>query len=175
MIKADVSQLQKSLEEAKKLIKARLENMVKEFVYESSVKFIDNTPYGDAVANERYYNMESRLEYLSPVQGTAKAGWEVGFNESNSNPFPSPASSEEALDVKQKIAAKVKTYQLGDTVYLTNAVPYVANTGWTLPNFGSLEGGYSAQAPQGIMKPSTTEVLSLYNSDLQRLYNRHGL
>ncbi len=61
MIKADVSQLQKSLEEAKKLIQARLENMVAGFAADVAESASMATRKGDAGSLEtnpvyrRYY------------------------------------------------------------------------------------------------------------------------
>lgn len=172
MIKVNTSALQASLEKAKNEIKRKLENMVKEFTYQSSVIFIDNTPYGDSDTYASLYNNPRRLAFFpSASEGSAKSGWYVGITEPALDPYPSP-TTEDAGEIKDRARIDVREYRLGEKVFIANYVPYVASEGWLMPHFGSLEGGYSkSQAPQGIWKPSMVEIQRLLGQDLQRYYD----
>ena len=61
-------------------------------------------------------------------------------------------------------------YKLGDVVYIMNSVPYVNTPGFTVASFDSLENGYSAQAPYGIMEPTLHAILGIYDSELNKYY-----
>lgn len=168
---SNTDEIAKQLEEYSKEVERKLRNMVKSFVYEVTVKVIDNTPYGDSEKYSYFYNIPTRLQFLPATEGTAKGGWFVGINEDYSMSFPSQASSKEADEIKYRAKAGTTYYKLGDTVYIANSVPYVANSGWTWRQFGALEDGYSDQAPNGIMKPTIADVQNSIESDLKRYYD----
>lgn len=172
MIKVNTSALEASLEKAKLEIKRKLENMVKEFTYQSTIIFIDKTPYGDSETYANFYNSPARLAFFPTGEaGSARAGWFVGVGEPNLDPYPSP-TSEDASDIKSRANTDAQEYNLGERVFIANYVPYVVKSGWPYPQFKSLEEGASrTQAPQGIWVPSMVEIQRLLNQNLQRYYD----
>ena len=172
MISVDSTALSKDLEQFYKDVVRKLENMVRGFAYEVTLSAIDNTPFGDDVTYQSLYNLPSRLKFAPAKAGSAKGGWVISMNGMDGDMFPMQASSREATDVKNKAKQDSSNYQLGDTVYITNFVPYVTHNGWTLPRFGSLEAGYSEQAPFGIKTPTLEQVQATYKVNLQRYYDQ---
>ena len=172
MVTCDTTKIEKQLQEFHRAAIQRMRNMVIFFSYKVAVEAVENTPIG--TLNSLYYK-PSRLAVMEPEVGSAKGGWTASFNipANITDPGSGRADDELAMNVKDRIYSSLRPYKLGDTVFLTNAVPYVANSGWTEPYYGSLEGGYSQQAPQGIMKPTFAMVQSVFSkgSSLVQYYN----
>lgn len=169
-ISANIAALQKSLEEAKKEINRKLESMVQIFSYWITWQAIENTPYGDSELYFRYYNIKTRLKWFLPYEGSAKGGWTISMNLPTKILVPERASSVEALNIKSNADKDSMSYKLGDTVYIVNSVPYMANSGFTQPSFDSLENGYSAQAPRGVMEPTIEQIQNIYQLKLDEYY-----
>jgi hypothetical protein len=169
-VTCNIDELLDSLKKLEEEVTRKLEGMVEIFVYNIAYQAIENTPYGNAVQNARYYNSSARLKWFMPVEGSAKGGWTVTMETPSRVLVPLRADSENAINTKEDAERDSKTYKLGDTVYIMNSVPYVATAGFTSPSFGSLEGGYSAQAPQGIMGPTVDSILGVYQLKLNEYY-----
>jgi hypothetical protein len=148
-----------SIKKLEEEVTRKLEGMVEIFVYN-----------GNAVQNARYYNSPARLKWFMPIEGSAKGGWTVTMETPSRVLVPLRADSENAINTKEDAERDSKAYKLGETVYIMNSVPYVATAGFTSPSFGSLEGGYSAQAPQGIMGPTVDSILNVYQLKLNEYY-----
>lgn len=159
-----------SLKKLEEEVAQKLKTMVETFVYNIAWQAIENTPFGNAEANKRYYYSNLRLKWFMPIEGSAKGGWTVSMNTPTRVLVPLRADSEAAINTKEDADRDSKAYKLGDTVYIMNSVPYVATEGFTSPNFGSLEGGYSRQAPQGIMKPTVDSIINIYQLKLDEYY-----
>ena len=150
----------------------RMEAMVAGFAYEVTLAAIDNTPFGDDIKYASLYSLPSRLKYLPARAGSAKGGWVIGMNAPDGDMFPAQATSQEATNIKNTARWDASRYKLGDTVFITNYVPYVGSDGWTFPSFKSLESGYSPNAPLGIMSPTLENIQATYKIDLMRYYKQ---
>ena len=170
-ITCDTSKLQESLKKFHEEAVRKMQGMVSTFTYWVTFEAIENTPMGQVTdSNAWMYNLPSRLRVLPAEAGSAKGGWTISLNAPTRIIFPTRASDESALNIKQDADTTSEKYKLGDTVFIMNSVRYVATEGWTLPKFGSLEGGYSSQAPNGIMEPTFHAILGIYQSDLKSYY-----
>jgi len=171
MISCDTSKLEADLKKFKEEATRKLEGMVEIFTYNLTVEAIDNTPIGQLnEGTDWMYNLPSRLRVLPAEPGSAKGGWTISFNGPTRIIFPERATDSNAYNIKSNADVASKGYKLGDVVYVMNSVRYVATEGWTLPKFGSLENGYSSQAPNGIMKPTLDAVMNIYSLDLKKYY-----
>jgi hypothetical protein len=170
-ISCDTSKLEESLKKFHEEAVRKMQGMVSTFSYWITWEAIENTPIGNVTeSNEWLYNLPSRLRVLPPEAGSAKGGWTISFNGPTRIIFPERASDENALNIKDNADNASQKYKLGDTVYIMNSVRYVASEGWTLPKFGSLESGYSAQAPNGIMEPTLHAIYGIYRAELKSYY-----
>ena len=175
-IVANIDALQKSLEEAKKEVAKKLEGMVQIFAYKVTWQAIENTPFGDSDEYAALYNRKARTRYLPAEAGFAKGGWVIEMDKPFSSNYFMQADSENAQNVKWAADQRSLNYNLGDTIYISNNVPYVANDAWPYPTYKngnpvrSLESGASTQAPQGIMKPTFDSIVSIYQLQLNEYY-----
>lgn len=175
-ITANIDALQKSLEEYKKIALRKLEGMVSIFVYKITWQAIENTPYGDSEAYSALYNKKARTRYIPAEAGFAKGGWAIEMDKPFSSNYFMQATSENAENVKWAADQRSLNYKLGDTVYISNNVPYVANNAWPYPNYRngdpvrSLESGASSQAPEGIMQPTIDQISGIYQLKLNEYY-----
>jgi hypothetical protein len=176
MVTCDTSKLEKQLQEFHAQAVKKMQQMVVMFSYEIAVEAIENTPFGTFNA---MYELKSRLKYLPAEVGSAKGGWNISMGKAVSiiNPSIDRADDEGAWNVKDRAWNAVRQYKLGDSIFITNAVPYVASEGFTRPWFGSLEGGYSPQAPEGIMKPTFGMIQSVFSkgASLVQYYNHKAI
>lgn len=169
-ISCDTSKLEQSLKKFHEEAVRKMQGMVQLFAYWITWEAINKTPFGDAVTYAEYYNLDSRLRWFSPKEGSAKGGWTISMNTPSRILVPEKASSREAENIKQNAKEDSLTYKLGDIVYIVNSVPYVNTIGFTQGRFGSLENGYSNQAPDGIMKPTIAEIEGIYQLNLNEYY-----
>jgi hypothetical protein len=169
-IACDTSKLEESLKKFHKEAIRKMEGMVSTFSYWVTWEAIENTPIGDDQTYAALYNVKERLRVLSPEAGSAKGGWTISFNAPTRIIFPERATDSNAQNIKSNADIDSEKYKLGDTVFIMNSVRYVASEGWTLPQFGSLENGYSSQAPNGIMEPTLHAIYGIYRSDLKSYY-----
>lgn len=169
-VTCNLNEVLDSLKKLEEEVTKKLEGMVQTFVYQIAWQAIENTPFGNAALNARYYQSRERLKWFMPIEGSAKGGWTVTMETPSRVLVPLRADSENALNTKRDAESDAKTYKLGQTVYVMNSVPYVANAGFTSPKFGSLEGGYSQQAPQGIMQPTMDSIMGVYQLQLNEYY-----
>lgn len=177
-LKVDTSKLLKQIQEYKEQVEKKLIKMVQLFSYNITLQAINNTPYGSLVnpdtgeLNNLYFIPARAQEYrLTPQPGHAKGGWILSFGSSSRNRMGVVATSEEAENVKLNAEIQSKEYKLGETIYITNNIPYVNNVGIVLEKFGSLEGGYSLQAPNGIFAPTVESIMNIYAQDLKSFYD----
>lgn len=173
MISMNTDEVLAFIEQYKADVERKLKGMVTKFSYQMTAKAIDITPYGDfsPQVRGRYYSRE-RIRYgLTPMPGHAKGGWTLTIGEEFTR-LGVVANGVNASNVKD--SAKFNSeqeYRLGQSIYIGNNVPYIMNTGFTQPEYGSLEGGYSAQAPDGIKNP-VLKIASAYSQDFKYLYDQ---
>ena len=169
-ITCNFSELEDSLKKFHEEAVRKMEGMVQLFAYKVTLEAIDNTPYGDDITYVKYYNIRQRLKWFMPFQGSAKGGWTISMNQPTHIRVPERANSKEATNIKENADIDSLKYKLGDVVYIMNSVPYVSTPGFTLASFDSLENGYSAQAPFGIMAPTEHAIFGIYASELNEYY-----
>lgn len=161
MITIDASKLIKSLEEAKLLIKKRLEHMVIRFTLDATHSAIGFTPLGDSVTFEDWYKART---LLPQVEGIAKGNWQVSLTGGMSLQL---ISGQDSGDAAERIAFdKMQGFQLGNTVYLGNTAPY----------FDALENNSSKQTGgKGIKAPTLAVVTGVYSLNLSEYYKQGAL
>lgn len=172
-IKSNIKELIQQFDTTKKEIDTGLVNMVKGFTYAITVEAIEQTPYGDPIRYAELYDLESRLIAVPDVgAGFAKGGWILSAGEPYYEAFNIKADGPSANNVKADARNNLNYYALGDTVYITNAVPYVVRPGFTLLTFGALNQGYSDDAPDGIMQPTVDTIMSVFRMNLKNYYDK---
>lgn len=154
MITADVSKALESLKKAHAEIVRRMENMVRGFAYEFAMTAVSNTPLGD---DEKYFKLYQRRTYLQPIAGFAQGSWQ--YSSTPNLVEQDIYSGNEAL---AKIKSKLAGYKLGESFTIGNTGPYI----------NSLNNGYSSQAPEGIVKPTIDQIMSVYKINLVRYYKQ---
>ena len=163
-IKASTTDLEMSLMKAAGTIALRLKQMVVGFSYEFTVTAIQNTPLGDASPEPNGYLSLYIKRYnetgLSPIEGFARGSWQVDFDNNIQMQSLYGANSGSVAGSAAKIS--LMNYNLGQKVYIANTGPYIVN----------LENGSSGQAPEGISKPTLTQVMDSYKIDLKRHYSK---
>ena len=169
-ITCDTSKLEQSLKKFHEEAVRKMQGMVALFSYKVTLEAIDNTPFGDSETYAGYYNLKSRLKWFLPYEGSAKGGWTISMNTPTYIRVPERANGREATNIKENADIDSLKYKLGDTVYIMNSVPYVSTPGFTAASFDSLENGYSAQAPYGIMEPTLHAIYGIYASSLDEYY-----
>lgn len=182
-IKTNIDVILKQIQEYKIKVERKLTGMVELFSYNVTVEAINNTPYGSLINPETgeinsLYFIPARSEkyFLSPEPGHAKGGWILSFGSSSKYKLGVIANSKEADNVKISAENASKDYKLGQTVYITNNIPYVSNSGIPIDGIGelkfeSLENGYSMQAPSGISEPTINSIMNVYAQNLKEYYD----
>ncbi len=176
-ISCDTSKLQQSLKKFHEEAIRKMEGMVQLFIYHVAFEAIENTPFGDDVEYAALYNNPARKRVLKNTKaGMAKGGWIIEMNKPYTSWWFMQADSENALNVKQSAEYRSENYKLGNTVYITNNVPYVSKDAWPYDTYKngspvrSLEGGASSQAPNGIMEPTLYAIYGIYTAELNNYY-----
>ena len=165
----NTKQLLKEITDYKNEVEGRLMKMATTFSYNIIVKAIDTTPFGTM---NPMYNIEARQKIfgLRAMPGHAKGGWKMTLNMDDPY-FTGVANDSGAKDIKNRAKKVTTKFKLGDSIYITNSVPYIANSGVPFSTFGSLENGYSSQAPDGIYGPTFDEIFSVYNMNLKTYFD----
>jgi hypothetical protein len=173
----DTSKLEESLKKFYEEAIRKMEGMVQIFAYKIAYEAIENTPFGNADDYAALYNNRTRMRILKNAKaGMAKGGWIVEMNKPYTSWWFMQADDENALNVKQSAEYRSENYKLGNTIYITNNVPYVSKDAWPYDTYKngspvrSLEGGASSQAPNGIMEPTLHAIYGIYASDLNEYY-----
>jgi hypothetical protein len=176
-IACDTSKLEQSLKKFHEEAIRKMTGMVQLFSYWVTFEAIENTPFGDADDYAALYNNKARKSILKNAKaGMAKGGWIIEMNKPYTSWWFMQADTENAENVKQSADYRSENYKLGDTVYITNNVPYVSRDGWPYDTYKngspvrSLEGGASSQAPNGIMEPTLHAIYGIYAVNLNEYY-----
>lgn len=165
---ANTEALEKSLDDAIATIERKLKHTAKGFAYEFSVVAVANTPLGEAQvdSDSKYFNLYQKRVFnstwqsygLEPKEGFARGAWQVSFDGSlNVQENYGSSSGTVAL---QTLDNTLKGYKLGQTITIGNYGPYIQD----------LEDGYSEKAPDGISKPTISQVLQAYLINVKKYY-----
>lgn len=119
---------------------------------------------GEAVARHVGLSLDTKAIIKTPAdQGTAKNRWAVGLNMIDGAEYGDDKSGVEAI---ARGSRELSKYKIGDTIYVTNNIPYIHKLEFGLYGDGPKTiGGYSIQAPQGFVRITYQEV----SSDLERM------
>lgn len=176
-ISCDTSKLEQSLKKFHEEAVRKMEGMVQILSYKITWEAIENTPFGNADDYAALYNNKLRMKVLGNAKaGMAKGGWIVQMNKPYTSWWFMQADDENAENVKWSADKRSERYKLGDTVYITNNVPYVSKDAWPYDTYKngspvrSLEGGASSQAPNGIMEPTLHAIYGIYRYELNEYY-----
>lgn len=154
MITFDTAALLKSLQDAHADAKRRLEQMVRGFAYEFSVRAIENTPLGDSEKYARYY--QARVN-LPKVEGIARGNWQFSTDSSFELQIVAGRfSNEQALEIIENTSSG---YRLGQTFYIGNAAPYITHLEYNIST--------------GIMRPTIADITGAFAVDFQYQYNKN--
>lgn len=177
MVSSNIDAVVSDFNKLKERINQRLIQMATTFAYQVTVRAIDNTPFGtlinpDGTFNTLYENPARIAFFGSDVPGIAKAGWQLRVGAiAYGGRKPMPARSEQATEIKQDAGNELRPFKLGQTIFISNKVPYVVQDNFFASRVpSSLEGGYSLQAPDGIMKPTTQMIATVYSLQLGKYY-----
>jgi hypothetical protein len=96
------------------------------------------------------------LVFKTPIdKGVARGNWNTEFNKKNT----STNKDARAIDGITKGKSKLKRFKLGQTVYFTNALPYIV----------PLEFGHSKQAQNGMMRRTFQETINYFRKEKGRV------
>lgn len=125
-----------------------------------------------------------RVLERSPVdEGTFRANWNPSYGTPDASTTNSVDASSAASDSKSKVSAAVLSYPVGGIVYLCNSLPYALPLEYGLypnpPKYGSkkrgedrvaihVQGGYSMQAPQGMVRITALEFHDAIMKSIQQ-------
>lgn len=159
MLEVDSSKTLLDLEKFYKEVQRKLKYMVQGFSYHIAQTAISETPLGNLDAYLKLYQRRANTLGLEVAVGFARGSWQVSqTGQFKVQELYTVNSGSMALSL---VKSELSDYQLGQTLYIGNKGYYI----------GMLEGGYSNQAPMGIMKPTLESILATYKIDLVRLYN----
>lgn len=157
--------LEKQLSDFSLVFKRKLENMVENFAVEIAEKASQETPIGNQAdidkGSGRYWSFyKERLKLGLPMEvGYHKGAWDF----STTSNFPFIKRIRSVVEMLNDVRGESESVVLGKDFYI----------GATGPGFYGLEHtGLSAQAPNGIMKPTLNLILQVQKSDLQRFYEQ---
>lgn len=110
----------------------------------------------DAVARAAAEEVARRVVLKSPVDtGRFRANWNLSFQAPDTSTRDSSAN-----DAPARAAAKLTQYRTGQTIYITNGLPYA----------GRLEfDGWSKQAPAGMVRITAAEFPAIVRRAIRGL------
>ena len=118
-----------------------------------------------AIARKVALELYTKVVQKSPVDsGRLRGNWNVGLNGVDNTEYPIDASALGSLPSGSGLtrsASALSSFKIGDTIFITNNMPYVYKLEYGLYNDGpKTVGGYSRQAPQGFVRITYKEVVS---------------
>jgi len=158
MLEFDTTALLASLTKAHEDAIKRLEQMVRGFAYEFSLRAIENTPLGDAGKYWEYYSARTDLPQ---EEGLARGNWQ--FSTDSSFALQLISGQDSGTVASDNIKRTSQAYTLGSTFYIGNSTPYIDD----------LEANSSYQTNRaGIMAPTVDDITGAYSVDFQMHYNK---
>jgi hypothetical protein len=114
---------------------------------------------GAAVARKVALELQAKVIEKSPVDtGMLRANWNVSLNLMDTAEYGSDMSGSTAI---ARGVGELFSFKVGDSIYITNNMPYVANLEFGLYGDGDkTSGGFSKQAPQGFVRITYKEVIN---------------
>lgn len=163
MLRANTDAAVASLANFEIEMKRKLEGMVERFVIDVGSTAIEKTPLGDEIKFASLYKWRNKVYNLAEIRGFAKGSWKVSATD---DLVVQELYSGDAA--AKLIQTEAKTYKLGQTVYISNVGPYIGILNNPKDGGGFQKG--SPQAPEGITKPTLSQVQAVYRADLPNYY-----
>lgn len=162
MIKVETSAFQASLLKYRLLMREKMKDTVWEVMRVWSDQVISLTPYGNTNSLQNKSRYDSRLTHYgwAAKPGLLMGNWNIKINEPDATFNPNMFSSPDGSVLNDQLATKGDRFELGDTIYLSNSTPYLLHTG--INSGGSIEQGYSSQAPNGLKDPLLQAIMALH-------------
>ena len=178
-VTTNADKVHESLQKYTKEIERKLIEMVAHFAYKVTEVASNNTPIGDQASIDigmtgkepfktyyDYYSARKDKYNIALQVGFHRGAWQYSESEDFKGLF-SPDINNASYNpdiVYNKIS---DSYKLGDTFYI----------GAIGPGFAALDGTYGAtpssqQAPNGIIAPSISDIMVIYNSDIKGMFER---
>lgn len=174
----NADKVHESLSAYKEEVERKLKEMVAKFAYKIAEVASSNTPIGDQASIDigaggkepfkTYYDFYAGRykEYQIPMKvGYHKGAWQ--HSESGDfRSFFNRRITEPSSAFNSVYNETVDSYNIGDTFYI----------GAIGPGFAALNGTdgsipKSSQAPNGIMAPSISDIMVIYNSDIKHMFD----
>lgn len=169
MIGVDVSSFKASLIKYRQQTREKMKDTVWEVMRIWADQVISLTPYGNtnSTQNKARYDSRQNLYGWDAKAGLLMGNWNIKLNDSSANFSGSSFSSPDGSILSAQLATKGDRFELGDMVYLSNATPYLVRSG--INAGGSIEQGYSAQAPDGLKDPLLQAIMALHKVAYSKL------
>lgn len=159
MVTVDVTKLSAQLKQLKSDIEIRLIRMVQSWTYDISSYIIQDTPYGDDIANADLYEKRYDVWGLKPEAGLSRGSWVVSFD--GNIPLQEIYGVESGSQAGYSIHNDMEYYNVGQTYYIGSSTPYVEK----------LNRGSSKQLEPGGFSRLQNEAVSIYNLNLKNYYD----
>lgn len=161
MIKVEVQDLIKDLQNFYLEAVRKMENMVRGFSYEVALTAVDNTPLGDSVAYRKLYLRREKQYGLEPIEGLARGGWQVSLD--GTLDFQEIYGIGSGNTATSAVKTHMMNYKLGETVIIGNKGPYIQ----------LLEDNHSDYTQgNGIIQPTVDHVMSVSRVSLLTYYKQ---
>lgn len=162
-VTSNVDDLVKQLDELKVEVENRLKVMVQKFSVNVADAAIGYTPLGNANLYPSFYEQRQKVWGLKPEEGYARGSWQVSLDGTlHRQELYGAGSGATALGA---VNTGLMNYKLGEDIIIGNPAHYIGN-------LEGLNGRPSSKnAPQGIMKPATDKIMSIYAIRLDDYYN----
>jgi hypothetical protein len=114
---------------------------------------------GAAVARKVALELQAKVIEKSPVDtGRLRGNWNVSLNLLDTTEYSADISGGTAIS---RGIGELFSFKVGDSIYITNNMPYVAKLEFGLYGEGEkTAGGYSKQAPQGFVRITYKDVIN---------------
>jgi len=118
---------------------------------------------GAAIARKIALELETRVILKTPVDtGMLRNRWSVSLNSIDNAEYGADKTGQESIS---RALGELSSFKLGDTIWITNNLPYMQNIEFGLYGKGKSAtsktiNGYSSQAPQGVIRITFKEVSS---------------
>lgn len=157
MIKVNIEEALKKLEETRKVLENKMKNMVAGFAYTVTDIASNNTPLGDPEKFFGLYELREQTYGIDIKEGFHKGAWQ--YSETKGITFDPTVYGLGSARERAYADARMQ-YKLGDNFYISASGP----------GYSMLEAGRSMQAPQGIMSPSTEEIMQIAGINLKKYF-----
>ena len=167
MITVDVSAFRASLEKYRLQTREKMKDTVWEVMRVWADSAIEFTPFGDSVKFANRYKSREHLYGWRSQPGLLLGNWNISVNNADTRFYGNSFSDQSGGMIKAKLVTNEDRFNLGDTIYLSNSTPYLVRD--NINAGGSIEGGYSRKAPNGLKDPLLQAIMALHRVAYSKL------